>query len=103
MLLIAKQTRSLLDSYSSKFILLKAFAWGIWSPGVYFNSKLKPIRVFSHLVIQVDDVFEISSSGAKRYLSGLWSLSRVNRLPRRNCFNLVTPNTTAIAFHNMFE
>ena len=38
MLLIAKHTRSLSDSSSSKSILLKASAWGIWSPGVYFNS-----------------------------------------------------------------
>ena len=97
MLLIAKLTRSLSDSSSSKSILLKASAWGICSPGVYLNSLI------AHLVILADAVFGISSSGAKRYLSGLWSVCRVNRLPRRNCFNLVTTKTIASASRSMFE
>ena len=84
MSLIAKHTRSLSDSSSSKSILLKASAWGILSPGVYFNSKSKAIRAIAHLVILADAVIVISSSGAKRYLSGLWSVCRINRLDRRN-------------------
>ena len=79
--LIAKHTRSLSDSSSSKFNLLKASAWGICSPDVYVNSWSKPIRTIAHLVIFADAVFGISSSSAKRYLSGLWSVCRVNCLP----------------------
>ena len=67
MLLIATHTRSLSDSSLSKFILLKASAWGICSPGVYFNSLSKPIRAIAQIVI-LADVFGVSSSGSKRYL-----------------------------------
>ena len=73
MLLKAEHTRLLSDSSSAK-------------------------SVIANLVILADAVFGISSSGAERYLSGLWSVCRVNRLPRRNCFNLVTTNTMASAF-----
>ena len=64
------------DSSLPKSIQLKASAWGICTPGVYFSLKSKPIRPFAHHVILADAVF-----GAKRYLSGLGSFCRVNRLP----------------------
>ena len=75
---------------------------GVCSPGVYFNSWSKPIRAIAHLVILDDAVFGISS-GAKRYLSGLWSICRVNCLLRGNCFYLLTTNTIASASRSMFE
>ena len=75
----------------------------ICSPGMYVNSKSKPIRAIAHLVILADGVFGISSSGAKRYLSDLWSVCSVNRLPRKNCFNLVTTKTIASASRSVFE
>ena len=87
------ETYSLSDSSSSKSILLKASEWGICFPGVYFSSKSKPIGANDRLVILADSVFGISSSVAKRYLNGLWSVCKENCLPRRNCFNLVTTDT----------
>ena len=52
--------------------------WGICSPDVFFNSYLKPIRANGRLVTLAVAVFWISSSGAKRYMSGLWSFCRVS-------------------------
>ena len=82
-LLIAKHTRSLLDSLSSKSVLLKTSALVICSPVVYFNSSSKPIKTTAHLLILADAVFGISLSGVKKSLSDLKSLGRVNRLPRK--------------------
>ena len=103
MLLISEHTRALSDSFSSKSVLLKASAWGICSPGVHFNSYSKPIRAIAYLVILADAVFGISSSDAKRYLSGLWPVCRVNLLPRKKCFSLVTTNATASDSRSMFK
>ena len=50
-----------------------------------------------------DTLFGISSSAAKRYLGGLWSVCRVKRLPRRSCFILVTRKTIASASRSIFE
>ena len=99
-----KQTQPL-SSSSSNSSLLKASAWGICSPGVYLISNSNPISAIAHLVILIlaDAVFGISSSGAKRYLRGLWSVCRVNLLPSKNCFNLVTTKAIASASRSILE
>ena len=76
---------------------------GICSQGVYFKSKSNPISAITHLVIIADAVFGISSPGARRHLRGLWSLCRVNVLPSRICFNLVTTKTIASASRSILE
>ena len=81
----------------------QGISMGIGSPGMYFNSKSKTFRPIAHLVILAHAVFGISSSGANRYLSGLWSVCRVNSLQRKNCCNLVTKNKMASASRCMFE
>ena len=80
-----KHTPSLWDSSSSKSLQLKASAWDICSPGKYFNSKSKPIGAIAHLMILADAVFVISSSGGKRYLSGLGSVCRLIVSKKKFC------------------
>ena len=52
--------------------------WGICSPDVNFTSDSKLIRANGQFVILSVAVFGISSSGAKRYMCGLWSVCRLS-------------------------
>ena len=70
---------------------------GYLTSGLYFNSKSKHIRAIALLMILADAVFEISSTGAKRYLSCLWSVCGVNRLSGRNFLYPMTTKRTASA------
>ena len=102
-ILIRKHIWSFSVSSLSKSIQLKASAWGIYSSGGFFNSHLKPIRGFVHLLILSDAVFAISSSGAEIYLNGLLAVCRLSHFLRRNCFNPVITETIAIASRSLFE